>query len=390
MKIFDVSYSVWKNVFINHSSSWSLHEVPQGPTMKEIWTGNRDFIYKANIDAEHYEDYSGSFSSVANIVQKSDDAQALLVTGLSNISEITNASGMKVILESHKQGDQAIRVAQVGREGTEFIRVSHDFTKTFTWFEDSIRVSGEILSQSLPSVFHTQHTNIINLTHGYVYDEERDIQRETTGHGYHVEIFSGSYKLKQNPIYEDEWIDGGEYRVDYVSGTIETSSSFNSGELTINYSYSQGSTWYLRPEPGQYISVESAEVQFGTDIEMNDTVSMETWGYVIAFAPHLAQSNGGPLPDQMKILLGFKKYKRFSQFIDDSKGAFPEIPPSGGEKRGTKSPIYEFPFNYQVKRILVHSKGLEIRVRMEKDRPMGGSYATATFYTVVGPESELG
>jgi hypothetical protein len=389
MKIFDLSFDTWKTIYANHSGSWSLYEVPQGSGMKELWTGNRDFLYKVFIDAEHYEEYSGSFSNVATIVDKSDDAQALIITGISNIPEITTTEGMKVSLFSHKQGDQAIKVAQVGREGTEIIRVSHDYSKPYTWFEDSVRVTGEILSQSNPNLFWCQHQNIINLTHGFVYDEERDIQREPLGHGYHVKVFSGSYELKQNPIYEDDWVEGGEYKIDYISGSIITSASYEPSDLTVDYSYSSGSCWYLRPEPGQFISLENAEVQFGEDIVMNDTVSMETWGYVGYFAPHLAQSNGGPLPDNMKIMLGSKRYKRFSQFIDDSKGSFPSIPITGGEKRGTKTPIYEFPFNYQVKRTLLHSLGMEIRVRLEKDRAMGGNFATATFYTVVGSESEL-
>lgn len=294
-----------------------------------------------------------------------------------------------VKLSAHTQNDSALRVAVVGREGDEQVRCSHDFARPYTWFGDSVRITSQSLSQSNDNTWHFPHKNIINLTHGYVFNEEADILREPNGHGYSLEIFSGSVKLQEAPIYTKNFSRGGDYYLNYSDGTLTTSKRYPSGSLFSNYSYENGSTWTLKPEPGEYISIESAEVQFSEDVILNDNINFETWGFVAAFAPDLAQSNGGPLPDTMKIKLGEKKYKRFTQLIDDSRGAYPTVPAVGGKERGMTKPIYGFPFTYQAARRLLSSAGMELRVKMEENYAAEGDHATVTLYTVAGSESEL-
>lgn len=147
------------------------------------------------------------------------------------------------------------------------------------------------------------------------------------------------------------------------------------------------STYYLEPLPGKVLVMEKAEVQFSKDIALTTTFIMGVEGYAAVFAPQYIQANGGPLPNDARIMLETTLYKTVDQLIDESIMAFPEIPVlSSGTLRGYQQPRHIFQFHYAAVRKLYSSLGLRVVITNEDDIPFGGERATATFYCTSEPD----
>lgn len=66
---------------------------------------------------------------------------------------------------------------------------------------------------------------------------------------------------------------------------------------------------------------------------------------------------------------------------DDFLHAQPTYPALGGSGwRGVNQPVVVFQWDYAALLPLQHAAGMEIRIFLEHDRPLGGSYVTATVY----------
>lgn len=286
------------------------------------------------------------------------------------------------VLEKRQPDNKALLVTHVGREGNETIYATHNFCDPTTWFGDSVRTS-EVLSGS-GTVFSSSYNNWIDLRHGKVFDEEG--YREDVADGYDVVVVANNVTMSMRQPFTNY---GGDYIVNYYSGTIEfvNSQSYNQNEVTASFNYENGSNFYIRPYPFKKLDIEEVEAQFTRDVNMNDTMCFEIYGYVQIFAPQLWEGNGGPLPTNYKILLKSQKYHSIMQLIDEALGSYPIIPAIGGNNgRGLKSDMYGFPFRYGTVRTLYDSYGLEIRVYNENHIPHDGDRVTATFYCIASNE----
>lgn len=291
-------------------------------------------------------------------------------------------------LQPKVQSDGALVVAQTGLTGSELIVATHDYCRKYTWFQSSVRVTDEALTDSGDGLtWDMANEFAIDLTHGYVLDEDRF--RALVPHGYDIVVTVGGVPKTQREAYEAA---GGDYTVDYAAGTITSVSGSWAGQAVLaSYSYATNSTFDLIPASGRAVDINESEVQFSDDVDMNDSFIVEILGWVQVFAPELWDGfvPPGPLPTNTQIPLGTQVYKRVSQLVDEARGAFPVIPASGGAARGMAHATIGFPFQYQAVKRLWDKYGMVMRMRTAHDRVIGGEHATATFYCQSRNENEI-
>lgn len=298
------------------------------------------------------------------------------------LADTRTEDGKPIVALDTLQKNKAALVAIAPLEGSETIYSTHNFCDKTTWYSESVRVTSEALTDAgAGTVWNSAHTFWIDLTSGKVQDETGIIDEEavrTPGHhGWGVVVTSDAVELTMREPLEES---GGDYWVDYEAGTIHFVSSQAGKTVLASYSYAGSSGWRLTAVPNRILQITDAEAQFSTSIVMTDTLVFQVTGPIEFFAPQLMEANGGPYPDDTRIPLTTTTYKRFSQLVDEARGAYPVIPAIGGSARGTSDPIYGFPFLYGASRDLKASLQVELWIRLAHDRPFEGERATATFY----------
>lgn len=290
------------------------------------------------------------------------------------VAELTSPTNAK---------DKILLVANAPREGDEVIYATHNLCDRTTWYSQSARSEAEALTDSGDGLtWNSGHTNWINLFCGKVMDE--DGLRAEVPHGYAITVTVDGVEKTPRECYETT---GGDYTVDFVTGSVTFFASQTGKAVLASYSYENGQTWIFGPTTGKVLDVESVEAQFSADVVLNDTLKFSLMGYAAVFAPDAVA--GGFLQPTDLVELGSDRYKRITQLIDQALGAFPSIPPIGGPIQGTQNPVYGFPFRYGTMRRLFSTYGMQLHVTLEHGRPMGGEYATATFYCVSRTEAGL-
>lgn len=254
------------------------------------------------------------------------------------------------------------------RIGEELIAVSHNFADPCTWYKESVRVENQPLSQSSQFVWSTEHNHLIDAYSGRFYRDY--VVRQDVQHQYSVDVtVNGQPKFSRQPFANS----GGDYIVNYESGTITSTSDWTGMSVSASYSYASGSGWHLTPASGKRIDIEEASVQITTDIEMTDTIEFRISAY-----------NPFDLPNKMIVTQDF--YHRVQNIVDEALGNYAPIPKIGGSSRGLNDPIVEFPFKYNMVRSMRSSQGVDMCIRLVDDIKFGGSYCTVTFYCTVHDE----
>jgi hypothetical protein len=324
-------------------------------------------IFSGSADITNYE---ANYKSSGSLAASLDDA--LILGTIAN----------KIPLKRHYQTDSAMPVTIVGREGSETIWATHNFCDRTTWYGDSQRVESEILSNSGDNLtFSGSNQYWIDMFHGKIFDEKAI--RSDYGHGFNiVVVVNGVTQSMREPFATAS----GDYTVNYKSGSITFASPITSS-VTCSYSYENGSSWYLSPTTGKALDFEQAEIQFSQDVIQNDRVDFVVQGPAQVFAPDLVAAN--ILPADYMLDLETTSYDTIHQMIDEALGSYPTIPAIGGPIRGFSSPIYGFPFTYNAVRRLKNSLGLRLKVCLKDNMAFGGERATATFYCVARPETDL-
>lgn len=263
-----------------------------------------------------------------------------------------------------RQDDGAILISEgANLAGSEFIRASHNFADRTTWYGDSVRVTDEELADSGDGVTWTSaHTNWIDLYHGKLMEEDDLI----TNTKYKVVIkVNGTTKTMRDP-FADDFSGGGDYYVDFASGTIHFASSQTGNTVTTSYNYEAGSGWYLAPSSGRVLYVKEAEVNVSSDIVINDTICY----YIEAFVPEYG----------IWVRVGDSYYKTAWQIVQECRGNHPVIPAFGGPKRGIQHDAIQLPFVYVADRQLMSSQNVRLNARLKDDKCFGGEHSSITFY----------
>lgn len=292
--------------------------------------------------------------------------------------------GDLVRLASPSDPDGHPIVVQALRQGSETTWATHNFADETTWFGKSERVTSQVATDSGDGLtFNLPDTNLINMDHGYVYDEDGHVELQKANnpgdpHGWAVVVRSDGFLMAARHPHAPT---GGDYMINHAAGSITFFQSQAGKTVTVSYSRkstaSGSSCFVLKPLPGKRLDVERAEVQFSDPIGYNDTITLQVMGLVDYFAPDLMPA----VPSGTLIPLVTTRYKTIDQMIDEAEGSFPVIPAIGGSgSRGNQSPRHGFPFRYGTIRSLSSALQMELRVFLESDRAFTGERATATFY----------
>lgn len=319
--------------------------------------------------------YSDEVPTVGGVTQEDNDVYKTEFLAYPNVNQ---RIGLK------QQGDKALLVSVVGREGRETIWATHNFADKTTWYNDSVRVTtGTLYNSGNDLLFSGSNNYWIDMSHGKVFDE--DALASDIDHGYAVSLtVDGTPKTPRAPFASS----GGDYTINYRSGSV-TFASPVTGTVLCSYSYASGSTWVLRPYPNKALDIEEAEAQFSADCVMKDTLHFTIFGNAEVFAPELVASGSLQIGD--KVPLEETKYKTIFQMIDEALGSYPVIPKIGTNTNGrmNDNPMYGFPFTYNAVRRLLDGNGVELRVYLENHEEYEGERATATFYCVTRNDEEI-
>lgn len=281
------------------------------------------------------------------------------------------------------------------RVGSETIYATHNFCDRTTWFNDSVRVVDEVLTETLPGLtFTSAHPNWIDIVSGRILDddglsEEQQELHPDDPHGYKVIVKANGQTLTARAPFETS---GGDYTIDFDAGKVTFLTNRAGQTITASYSYGVGSTFKIAPLPGTILNIEAAEADFSSPIAMTDTIVYAVYGYADVFAPELVANN--IVPPGTQIELKKSRYKRYPQILTEAIGAYPTLaanaslaehlaldyPEFRSVSRGSKDPRQAVPFRYATVRDLHASAGMELRIWLEHDRVFGGEHATLTFY----------
>jgi hypothetical protein len=238
-------------------------------------------------------------------------------------------------------------VAVYKQEGTSGTIISYDWTDKTTWYQRSIRVTGEALSGTGTGPYSSANANWIDLTHGKLTDED-DVRSS-----YVPVIYDNGVAL----------IEGDDFTIDYELGEV-TLTSGPSGVITADYSYANSSSFTIAPDPGKVLMIDHTELQFSKDISFSGSyIDFDIYVY-----------NPADLPN--KILYKRKRYKNIKDIINGAnlgQGVIPAV-------SGLTNDVCVFPFNYVTTQPIDSAVGAEIRVSINNDQAFSGEYATVTFY----------
>jgi hypothetical protein len=269
-------------------------------------------------------------------------------------------------------------------EGSKVNYISPNWCDRTTWYYRAVRVIDEVATVKTAlvyTVYKVSHTSIIDGYHGKLSYE--NILKDANGNSYRVIVkVDGVTKTEQDPHLGT----GGDYTMDYAAGEITFLQALTAdNQVKVTYHYENGSEWVLRPENGKILKIKTIEVQFSTDVVLTDSIVFQPYGPVEIWAPTMTPN---PFPAGTMLPLGDPDvYKNMLDYINDSNGTYVTLPKMGGAGwRGMQEAVQVFRWDYQAVTDLNSSKGVEVRIYIEHNVPLGGWVATATFYCLAVPE----
>lgn len=277
---------------------------------------------------------------------------------------------------SHKlTSDDRIRVAVEKSNSSSKDFYTHNWADKTTWFTKAVCESGAATNAGDNTTYNLPHLYIIDTYHGKITQEDTLVN--ASGDSYRVSVWvNGSGKVEQDPHYGT----GGDYLINYPSGQITFLSALQpSDSVTAAYHYQDNGEFTIKPDAGKKLIIELAEVQFSSDVDINDTIVFKTMGYVDVFAPHLTPV---PYPSLTLIPIRTFRYKTMKDYQNAAIKSYPGYPSGmgGSSWRGQTYGVHILDWDYQRGLTVSSAAGMEIRIYTEHGEEFGGSYGTATFY----------
>jgi len=357
--LIDRTWDDFKKIIDGTEKSLRL-QYEYGSSQYEIFAVDNSIIYRHIIYDENAE-------PVGWTQQQIDDNAAALVDFQNNFQSDANKQ-----LSPQLTNDTRLSVSPRVPLGSEWMAVTHNFCDKTTWYQQSSQVIDEAAVDSGDGLtWNLQHQFIIDNSHGKIYNED------SVASNYSISVKVDGVEQTMRPPFS---INGGDYIVNYDDGKIVFFNIQAGKTVLVTYYYATTSDFEFKPSSNEILNIENSETQLSADIIMNDTFCYLVYGHVLHFVPQLAQSNGGPYPDDTEIELLQVKYKRMQSFMEEAQGVYPTLPAIGGEDRGMSSSIYGFPFKYNTLQVIDGSKGMKIVIKLENDRAYAGELASATLY----------
>jgi len=234
-----------------------------------------------------------------------------------------------------------------------------------TWYSGSQEQNDEVLTTSDNLTFSSTHMHWIDLYHARLSDED-DL----------VGDYPIAVTVNDSPVTMDTPFGPGgdeDYSISPESGEITFHTALDPSDVVkASFHYADTSEWVVEPAAGKTLELLKAECQLSKSIDIKDTIQYEVL--------ILGQYVGGP--PGVLVPIRTKKYKCVKDFINESNGAYPEVPAFGGSSRGISDPVLIFPWLYLAKTQLLSAYGMAVKVRLAADQVCDGELAVVTFYCV--------
>lgn len=276
--------------------------------------------------------------------------------------------------------DNRLRVAVEKSNMSRKTIYTHDWADPTTWCEQSVRIVDEVpTNMGDNQSYQLAQNHVIDNYHGKM--SEEDYMTDGDGYSYRVSVTVNDVaKTEQDPHYGT----GGDFTVNYLDGYIDFVSALDpSDAVKVTYHYENGSLFTVKPSSTKCIDLSLCEIQFSTDMEMTDTIVFATYGLADVFAP-------GQFPAGTMIpLTNPVKYKTVRDFYNDAVKSYPKVAALGGSGwRGCNFDTVVMDWDYVSASRLHGPYGMEIRIYLEHETPIQGSFATATFYCLSNNDCE--
>lgn len=331
----------------------------------------------------------GEFAVTGDVVALwfKDELNALEQVALNNV--ISAHTGVKEDVSPSVKIDGPVKAESVPTEGSRYTAITHNFCDKTTWYMDAVLVEDEILSvdEGDAKIYHAVHKPIVCATRGKIFGEHNLL--DDNGNSYAVTVTDNGVAKTE----KDKHSDVGDFYIDYVNGTV-TFDVAPTGPVVMTYHKVQSSRFSIKPLPGKKITIGDVETQFSSDHNILDSVVFQPRALVELAAPHLAVSNGGPVPDGTLIDVSSPTiYNTEADFLRESNGAFPTVsksanPNAVGNWRMNQHDTQGYPWRYKAGVILKASLGAQIDIYLEHDTAFEGTEATATLYCLSEDEDE--
>ena len=253
----------------------------------------------------------------------------------------------KTVLDGIMVTDQTTPLEKVDRErvevlppkGNSMTLPSHNLCDRTTWYQGSVKVTGETPVQYRVGHYGLSHKFIIDVFTGKLAFENR-LQT------YAFKLYDGGTEL----------VFGEQYLVNWEMGIVVLQNYNPSGTITCDYHYADSSIFKIAPPGDKKLYVSHAEVQFSKDIRMKPIkIDFLAGGHVIHS----------------------DTYKNLDNLIDVCRQGKGEIPAVDTLRTGR----IVFPITYDPALELDPAINMEVAVYLDNDKPMEGERATITFYT---------
>jgi hypothetical protein len=270
--------------------------------------------------------------------------------------------------------------AQAPRRGGDWVIGSHNFADRCSWFQDSVRVNGEALTDSGDGyTFHSAHNFWIDMNSGRQHNEGFWLKKQVSDnpsdpHMYKVKVFVDGVEATMREPFATE---GGDYEVIWEDGNIVFFGNKAGKTITADYSYATTSFFHVTSRDSKKsLVVEDAEADISLDVIMNDELIYSWWYF-----------DGSDW-----VCAGEYSYARVSQIATEARGAYPVFKATGSTVEEKALPLREFrrksrgmyadrqamPFNYTTVREL--QLGVELRIYTRHHRELGGEHVSITLY----------
>lgn len=342
-----VSYDIWKLAAAN----LPIYYISKPGNTYTILATSEDLYVRAEVSGSEATDFEDNYKTSATSVGSVEE------------SLIRAMSLLKVPFTEVRDLDGTPKLIEELRSDSRYTVVTHNFADKCTWYQESTRVTDEVLTTTDPSrkVWSAVHDFWIDLAHGRVSDEN-----DFSASYLPVIKVDGSTKTEATPFGDGT---DGDFVIDYETGVVTFHNDVGAGAVvTASYSYAESSVFTIVPTSGKLIRLYEAECQMSSDVVMNDDL---WYGIYVTITP-------GP----GEILAKQKRYKTIQDIINEANGAYPIVPAMGGVKRGTSHDTITFPWHYVSRTDLLSSKSMKIKIKLPSNNACGGHSAVVAFYCV--------
>lgn len=325
---------------------------------------------------------SGSLIAVHDNLTLNKDQFLLVIMAMANaIDTAKNLMELSSPINSPPvQEDGIPMIASAPRKGSDWVIGTHNFSDKCSWFQDSVRVTGEVLQNSGDGyTFNSANSIWLDMTSGRQHNEAFWIEKQMSDnpnnpHGYQVHIYVNGVEVAKRDPFETT---GGDYEIIWESGKVVFFSNQHGNTITADYSYPTTSYFHVGTRDlGKKLIVEDAEANISLDAVLNDEIVYSWWVF----------------DGYNWYELGSYSYARASQITTEARGAYPIFKAIGSSEADRALPLPEFrrkcrgmysdcqsvSFSYITARQC--PPGFELRLYTRHHRELGGDHVSITLY----------